>query len=71
MDHWVKIKESKKKDMYLYLARELRNFFKMRIKVLPIVIVKLERVPKSLKREVKDIEIGEPIKTIQTTALLR
>ena len=36
-DHQVKLKEGKKKDKYLDLARELKNKWNMNVTVIPIV----------------------------------
>ena len=61
-----KKKKRKKKDEYLDLARELRKLWKKRVMVILTEIVILGRVNK-----VGELEIGERIETIQTTALLR
>ena len=59
-DHRVKIKENEKRDKYLDLDRERKEKkqWNMRITVLPIVIGALRMVPRGLKRELKDLEIG-------------
>ena len=69
-DHRVKIKESKKRDKYLDLARELRKLWNQKLTVIPIVISMLGMVPKGLERQLEGLEIGGRIETIQTTALL-
>ena len=38
--------------------------------VLPIIIGALETIPKFLKRDLKELEIGGQTETIQTTVLL-
>ena len=68
-DHRVKIKESKKRDMYLDLAREHRKLLKM--KMILTVIGALEMVSKELERSLEKLEIGKRTETIQNTALLR
>ena len=45
-DRGIKIKESEKRDKFLDLARELRNLWSMRVKVIPIVISALGTIPK-------------------------
>ena len=47
-DHWVKLKESEKRDKYLDLARELKKLWKMKVTVIPIVIGTLRTVTKGL-----------------------
>ena len=37
-DHRIKLKESKQRDMYLDLARELKKLWNMKVTVIPIVI---------------------------------
>ena len=57
-DPRVKIKESKKRDMYLDLARELKKRWNMKVTVLLIVIGALRTIPKSL---VGELEIGRRV----------
>ena len=38
-DHWIKLKESEKKDKYLDLARELKKLWNMKVTIIPIVMV--------------------------------
>ena len=47
-DHWVKFKESEKKDKYFDLARELKNLWNMNMTVILIVIGALGTVTKGL-----------------------
>ena len=49
-DHRVKLKESKKKDKYLDLARELKKLWNKQVTVVPIVIGALITVIKGLAR---------------------
>ena len=67
----MKIKESKKRDTYLDLTRELRKLWNMKVTVIPIVIGALGTVLKGFERALEELEIGGRIETIQTTALLR
>ena len=53
-DHWVKIKEKENKTN---LAWELRNLWKMRVTVIPVVTGVLGTVPKSLERGLEKFEI--------------
>ena len=47
-DHREKLKESKKKDKYLDLARELKKLRNMKVTVIPMVIGALDTVTKGL-----------------------
>ena len=66
-NHRVKMKENGKMDKYLDLARELKNVWNMKVKVIPIVVGALGTVPKGLE----NIDIRGKIETIQNTALLQ
>ena len=46
--HWVKLKESKKKDKYEDLARELKTLWNMKVTVIPIEIGVLGTIIKGL-----------------------
>ena len=71
-DHGVKLKERRKRDKYLDLARELKKkLSNMTMTVIPIVIGVLGTIPKGLKTEIEDMKIRGQVETIQTTALLR
>ena len=71
-DHRVKLKESKKKDKYLDLARELKKkLWNMKVTVITIVISALGTVTKGLTKGLEDFEITGRVETIQTNALLR
>ena len=65
-DHRIKLKECEKK--YLDLARELKKLWNMKV---PIVIGAFGTVTKGLLKGLEDLEGGEQVETIQTTALLR
>ena len=70
VDHRVKIKENKKRDKYLDLAKELKKLCNMRVMVIPIVIGEHGTVSKYLERGLEELEIGRWTETIQTTSLL-
>ena len=55
-DHSVKIKESRKRDKDLDLAKELRELWNMLVTVIPIAIGALGRVPKSSERGLEETE---------------
>ena len=70
-DNRIKIKENEKRDIYLDLARQLKKLWDLKVLVIPVVIGTLGTVPKDLVMEMEELEIGEQIRTIQTSALLR
>ena len=70
-DHRIKLKECKKRDKYLYLARELKKLWKVKVTIIPIVIGAFGTVTKGLLKGLKDLEVGGRVETIQTTALLK
>ena len=70
-DHRVKQKESRKRDKYLDLARELKKLWNMKVTVISIVIGALDTVTEGLIKGLEDLEIRGRVETIQMTALLR
>ena len=70
-DHRINLKESEKKDKYLDLAREIKKLWNMKVTIVPIVVGALGTVTKGLLKGLEDLEIGERVASIQTTALLR
>ena len=70
-NHRIKLKECKKKDKYLDLAREQKKLWNMQVKFIPIVIGAFGTVTKGLLKELEDLEVDGRVETIQTTALLR
>ena len=71
-DHRVKLKGSKKIDLYVDLARVLKKkLWNMKATVIPIVISALDTVIKGLVQGVEDLEIRSRVDTIQTTAFFR
>ena len=47
-DHRIKLKECKKKDKYLDLARELKKRWNMKVTIIPIIIGAFSTVTKGL-----------------------
>ena len=70
-DHRIKLKECKKWDKYLDLARELKKLWNMKVTIIPIVIGAFGTVTKGLLKGLEDLEVGGGVETIQTTALLK
>ena len=70
-DHKIKLKECEKRDKYLDLARELKKLWNMKVTIIPIVIGAFGTVTKGLLKGLEDLEVGNRVETIQTTALLR
>ena len=68
-DHRIKLKECEKRDKYLDLARELKKIWNMKVKIIPIVIGAFGTVTKGLLKGLEDLEVGDRVETIQTTAL--
>ena len=69
-DHWVKLKESEKKEKYQYLARELKKLLNIKMTVIPIEIGSLGSVTKGLLQGQDDMEIKGWVEIIPTAALL-
>ena len=70
-DHRMKLKECEKRDKYLDLARELKKLWNMKVTIIPIVIGAFGTVTKGLLKGLEDLEVGDRVETIQTTALLK
>ena len=70
-DHRIKLKECEKRDKYLDLARELKKLWNMKVTIIPIVIGAFGTVTKGLLKGQEDLEVGDRVETIQTTALLK
>ena len=70
-DHRIKLKEYEKRDKYLDLARELKKLWNMKVTIIPIVIGVFSTVTKGLLKGLEDLEVGDRVETIQTTALLK
>ena len=52
-DHRIKLKENKKRDKYVDLARELENLWNMKVTVVLIVMVSVGTIPKGLAKGLK------------------
>ena len=66
------MKESQKKDKYLYLTRELKKkMWNMKVTFIPIVIGALGTVTERVVKGLKDLGIIGRVEAIKTTALLR
>ena len=65
------MKECKKKDKYLDLAKESKRLWNMKVTIVPIVIGALDTITKGLLKDLEDLEVGGLVETIQMTALLR
>ena len=68
IDRRIKLKESKKKDKYLDLAKEWKKLWNMKVTIIPTVIIALVTVTKRLVQGREDFEIWGRVETIQTTA---
>ena len=69
-DHRVKLKESKKKDKYFDLVRQLKRLWNI-VAIIQIVIGVLGTVTEGLVKGLEDLEKTGPVETIQTTVSLR
>ena len=69
--HRIKLKECKKMDKYLDLARELKKPWNLQVTIIPIVIGTFGTVTKGLLKGLEDLEFDGHLETIETTALLR
>ena len=54
-DHTIKLKGSEKKDKHLYLARELKKLWNMKVTMLPIIIGALGTVTEGLVQKLEDL----------------
>ena len=71
-DHRIKIKECEKiKRNTWILPSSRKNYWNMKVTVIPIVDGTLGAVSKSLPKRVGELEIRECIETIQSTVLLK
>ena len=66
-DHRIKLKECRKRD----LAREMKKLRNMKVTIVPIVIGAFGILTKGLLKGLEDLEVGDRVETIQTTALLK
>ena len=70
-DHRKNLKECKKKDKYLDLARELKKLWNMKVTIVPIMIGAFGTITKGLLKDLENLEVGGRVQTIQMTVLLR
>ena len=70
MNFTVKIKENKKRDKYLDLARELKLPWNMSVMVIPIVIGELRTVSNSLDRRLEEWYVSGIIENVRTTRII-
>ena len=70
-DHRIKLKECEKRDKYFDLARELKRLWNMKVTIIPIVIGAFGTVTEGLLKDLEDLEVGDRVENIQTTALLK
>ena len=63
-DHRVKLKECKKRDKYIDLARELKKLWNVKVTFIPIVIGALATVTKGLVQGLRDLEITGRVETL-------
>ena len=70
-DHRAKLKEGENRDKLQDLAWELKKLRNMKVTIIPIVIGAFGTLTKGLLKGLEDLEVGERVETIQTTALLR
>ena len=69
-DHRIEIKEREKIEKYQDLKREVQKLWKMKAKVIPIIIGALVTIPKTLQNQLEQIESNISINQMQTTVLL-
>ena len=65
-----KTKQEEKIDKYQDLAREIRSLWKVKAKVIPIVIGALGTIPKGLNGYLKEIGVTTRVELLQKSALL-
>ena len=70
-DHRIKLRECAKIDKYFDLARFLKKLWNMKVTIIPMVICAFGTVTKGLLKGLEDLEFGDRVMTIQTTALLK
>ena len=69
-DSRVAVEEIGKIEKYQDLAKELRNIWNKRVKVIPFIIGALGTTPKLLKKRLGDIGIETKIVELQKSAIL-
>ena len=69
-DARILTKQEEKIDKYQDLAREIRTLWKVKTKVIPIVIGALGTIPKELNEKLKEIGVTTRVELLRKTALL-
>ena len=69
-DARIVTKQEEKIDKYQDLAREIRSLWKVKAKVIPIVIGALGTIPKGLNGYLKEIGVTTRVELLQKSALL-
>ena len=69
-DERVSAKETEKIEKYDEWRRELERLWKVKAKVVPIIVGALETVTRNLNSYLKEIEVNVTIQLIQKSALL-
>ena len=59
-NHRIKLKESEKNDKYVDLARELKQLWNMKVRIIPIVIGDPGRIIIGLIKGLEDLDIRGP-----------
>ena len=70
VNHKINLKESEKKDKYLYLARELKKLWNMKVTIVPIVIGALDIITKWFLKGLEDLKVGGRVETIKWSDLI-
>ena len=70
-DHQVNIKENEKRDKYMGLARELKMFWNMKVRMTPIIIGAHGTVLKVLVNGLEKLEIEGCAETINSVRILK
>ena len=63
-EHWVKLKEGKKRNKYLDLARELKKLWNMKVSMIPFVVGALGTIPRGLIKGLEDLETWRQVMNI-------
>ena len=69
-DSRVALKEKEKVQKYQDLARELRKLWKVKVKVVPVVVGALGTIPKALEKYLESIGSTVKVELLQKAALL-
>ena len=61
----IKLKECKKRDKYLDIAKELKKLWNIKVIIIPILIGAFSTVTKGLLKGLEDLEVDGQVETIQ------